>query len=150
MAPAVAGALREGEMGFLAQVIDSLGRETPDGFGQAPGVIRGLHRLWYLRLGPLGGVQDERRVLDQRPFDGRLRAIHVDALPILARGVEQAADDAGVDVGALELDVRRLDGETGAVVLDEFQSDRAGAEATDVLRGLANQTGDGSNAMRGV
>src|SRR6185503_2684035 len=139
-----------GEVGLLGQVVNALGREALDGFGQAPGEIGRLHRLWNLRFALLGRVQDERLVLDQRPFNGPLRAVHVDALAILARGVEQAADDAGIDVGALELDVRRLDGEARAVVLDEFQANRAGTEATHVFRRFANQPGDRPDTMRGV
>ena len=56
-------------------------------------------------------------MLDERPLDGFLRAIDVDALAILARHVEEAADDARADVAAAELDVRGLDGERRAVAL---------------------------------
>ena len=45
-------------------------------------------------------------MLHERPLDRLLRAININALAILSRGVEQAADDAGVHIGVFEFDVR--------------------------------------------
>ena len=130
MAAAVAAALREAQVRLLARVIDALRRVFRDALGQAPGEVGALDRLGNLRLGQLGRVQDERLVLDQRPLDGFLRAIDVNALAILPRRVEEAADDARADVAAVELDVRGLDGERRAVALDEFLADGAASRSS--------------------
>src|SRR4029453_8532741 len=79
-----------------------------------------------------------------------LRAIDIDALAILARRVEERADDARIDVSALEPDVRTLDVEGAAVFLDELLAHRAGTEAAYVFRRLANQPGDRTHAVGGV
>ena len=50
----------------------------------------------------------------------------------------------------LELDVRGLDGERRAVVLDEFLADRAGAEAGDVFGRGVRQREHRADAVRGV
>src|SRR5678816_4335696 len=131
MRATVARALGEAEMRFLADVVHSARGEGLERLGQSLGEIRRLDRLGNFRLRQLGRVHDERLMLDERPFNGSLIAINIDALAILARGVEEGTDDARIYVGALIFDVRRLDGEGRAVVLLQFLAHGAGAEATD-------------------
>ena len=80
-------------------------------FRQPLGVVGHFDLLRDLRLRQLRRVHHERLVFDERPFEGFLRAIDIDALAILPRGVEKRADDARGEIGVLEFDVRGLDGE---------------------------------------
>src|ERR1043165_616752 len=116
MAAAVAAALREAQVGLLARVIDALRRVFRDAFRQTLGKVRALHRLRNLRLGQLRRVHDERLVFAERTLDGLLWAVNGGALRIRPGGVERGADYARVDIGAGELDVRRLDRERRAVL----------------------------------
>ncbi len=111
MRAAVAGALREAEVSFLAEVVDALRREFLDAFRETLGVVGHGDLFRDLVLGEFRGVEDVLLVFDERPLERFLRAVDVDALAILTRGVEERADDARGEVGVLELDVRGLDGE---------------------------------------
>jgi hypothetical protein len=125
MAPAMPAPLREAEVRFLAGVIDTLRRVFRDALGQALGEVGALDALGNLRLRQLSGVDDQRLVLDQRPLDGFLGAIDINALPVLARGVEEAANDARAYIAVSEFDVRRLNRKGRALALDELTADGA-------------------------
>ena len=125
MRSAVARALGETQMRLLCQVIDALGCEALDGFGQPFRIIRGLDRLGNLRLRQFGAVQDERFVFDERPFDGSFRAIDIDAFAVLPRDVEERAIDARAQVRTFEFDVGALDGERLVVFFHQFLANRA-------------------------
>ena len=150
MGAAVAGALGEAEVRFLAEIVDALRREWADAGGQALGVVG--HRDFFrnLVLGELRGVEDVRFAFDERPFEGFFGAVDVDAFAVLTRGVEEGADDAGGEIGVLELDVGGLDGEGGVVFRDEFGADRAGAETGDVFGGGIGEREHGADAVRGI
>src|ERR1051325_7380478 len=60
MRAAVAGALHEAEVRFLAEIIHAFGGEGLNGFGQAFGVVRRFDRFGDLRFRQFGGVHDER------------------------------------------------------------------------------------------
>ena len=95
MGTAVPRALGEAQMRLLAQVIDPLGGELTNGLGQQPGVVRDPDLLRDLPLRQLGGVQHMRFVLDQGPFEGFLRAVDIDAFPVLAGDIKEGAVDTG-------------------------------------------------------
>lgn len=106
---AVAAALQEAE---VVGVVDFAGeRELADRFGEQVGVIGHGDLLGDLRLGPLGGVDDVRLVLDQRPLKALLRAVHVEALAILAGHVVQTPPDVRGQVAVLQLDMTAFDSE---------------------------------------
>jgi hypothetical protein len=150
MRPAMTRALGEAQVGLLPEIIHALGGELPDALGQQLGVVRRLHELGNLGFRQLGAMQHQGLVLDQRPFDGRLGAIDIEALTVLAGGVEQRAVDARAEVALRELDVGGLDGERGVVLGDQFVADGARAEAAHVFGVEAEQAGDGTHAVRGV
>ena len=150
VAAAVAAALGEAEMGLLAEVVNALRREALDGLRQALGEVGSLDQFRDLVLDHFGAVQDQGLMLNERPFDGGLVAIDVEALTILTCGVKQAADDAGADIGAFEFDVRGLDGEGGAVALLQLFAHSAGAKAAHVFGRLADHASHGADAVRGI
>ena len=150
MRSAVARPLGEAQVRLLRQIIDPFGRESPDRLRQPLRVVRRLDLLRNLRLRQLRRVQDVRLVLGQRPFERFLRAVNVDALPILPRGVEQRPDDARRQVGIFEFDVRRLHCKRRAVTLDQFLANRAGAETGNVFGGRFGQRQHRPDAMRRI
>jgi hypothetical protein len=85
MAAAVAAALGEAEVRPLAGIVDPMRRVWGDAARQPVGEVGAVDALWYFRLRPLGSVDDERLVRDERPFDGLLGAVDVDALAVLTR-----------------------------------------------------------------
>ena len=111
VAAAVPGALRKAEMGVPVGVIHALGGVTLERFREPRGKVRAGHLAGDLGLGLFRGVDDQRLVLDERPLDAFLRPIDVDGFAILARSVEERADDAHAEVGVADFDLRALDGE---------------------------------------
>ena len=111
---AVAAALKERQ---VLGVLDG-GRlgEPADAFGEQVGVVGHLDPLGDLGLGErvLGralGVDDRILALDLLPLERLLAAGGVEALAVLPGRVEEAAGHLGDDVGVLDLERRRLDGE---------------------------------------
>ena len=111
MRAAVTGALGEAEVRLLAEVVDTLGRERPDALGQSFRVVGHGDLPRDLVFREFRRVQHVGLILDQRPLEGLLRTVDVDALAVLARGVEQRPDDARREIAVAELHVRRLHGE---------------------------------------
>src|SRR5678815_1901078 len=147
---AVAGALRETKVRFLSEIVDTLGREWLDRFRKPLREIRCLDRLGNLWLGQFRRVHDQRLMLDERPLNRAFATININAFAILPGRVEQAADNAGVDVRPGELDVRRLDREGRIVMLDEFLADGSAPKTTHIFRRLPDKPSHGADAMRGV
>ncbi len=69
------------------------------------GEVRNFDLAGDLRLGFLGRVQHMRFVLDERPLERLLRAVHVEAFAVLAGCVIQTTPDVGDEVRILDLDV---------------------------------------------
>ena len=126
MGSAVPTTLHEAEVrGLLIQIVDAFRREGLDRLGQPLRVIGSFNQLRNLMLRELGPVHDQRLMLNQRPFHGRLVAIDVDAFAILPRGVEERTDNPGAEVGTGKLDVRSLDRKGAAVILGQLGANRA-------------------------
>jgi hypothetical protein len=83
------GTLGEGQMLMVICIVHPFRGETPDGFRQQVGKVRGMDFFRYLGLRLLGGVYDQRMSLYQWPFDGLQGAIHFETLPVLPRDIEQ-------------------------------------------------------------
>src|SRR5579872_5702612 len=83
MGTAMSASLRERQMRVLGQIVDPLGGKHADCFRQAVGVVGHLDALRDFVLGLLGGVQDRILPLDELPFEGLFRAVHVETLAIL-------------------------------------------------------------------
>ena len=88
MTAAMTAALGEAEMGFLAGVVHALGRVPGKAPGEALREIGALDRLGYLGLRQFRRMDNERRMLDQRPLDRLQGAVNIEAFPILPRHVE--------------------------------------------------------------
>ncbi len=82
---AMARSLDEGQVLLLAAV-DALRREALNLFGQQVRVVEHIHPVRRL-----ADVNDRVIVLDQRPLERHLAAVHVEALAVLARRVEQVS-----------------------------------------------------------
>ena len=125
------------------------------GSGRQLGVVGHLDPLGDLGLGHrvLGralGVDDRLLALDLLPLEALLAAVGVEALAVLPGGVEQAAGDLGDDVGVLDRERGRLDGERAAVAADQLLADPARAVADDALGVLAQEGQAGADAVGGV
>ena len=107
MAAAVAAALNEAQVDILTHVIDALRREWTNGLRQQVGIIGNLHLFHRLTA----EVQHWIIVLGELPLEGSLRAIAVEALLILARGIEQIPGDLTGDILTADLEVGRLERE---------------------------------------
>src|SRR5688572_9102924 len=102
-------------------------------------VVGRLDARWNLRLGPFGRVEDVLLALDERPLEGLLRAVDVEALAVLAGRVVEEPPDVGRNVAAGDLDVAALDRELVTALLLDVLADRAGAEAAYVLGHAVDQ-----------
>ena len=131
MAAAVAAALQEAQM--------RRHRGSPPvnlriGSGRRPAIIGHLHALGESRGSGRPLVCMHRLfVFDLLPLEAASAAGHVEALAILPGGVEQAARHLGDDIGVLDLERRRLDGERAVVLRDQLLADPARAVADDAL-----------------
>jgi hypothetical protein len=72
----------------LRQIEKGAGRERADGFGKQVSIVRRGQSPRGVRLRHLGGVKNEARAFDQRPFERGFRAEDVEAFAILPRGIE--------------------------------------------------------------
>ena len=129
MRAAVAGALREGQVLVLVQIVNAFGGEHADRFRQAFAVVRHFHAPGNFSFGFFGGMHDGLFAFDELPFEGFFAAVDIEALAVLARGVEERAINARAEVRILEFDVRAFDGERGIVFGNELFANAAGAEA---------------------
>src|SRR2546422_667706 len=100
---AVPCALGEAEMRFLGQIIDALGGEPANGFGQQFRVIGHFDLPGNFRFRQFGRVQHVRLMLDERPLERFFGAIDINAFAILPGGVEERAIDARAQIGSFKL-----------------------------------------------
>ena len=107
MAAAVAAALNEAQVDILTHVIDALRRERTNGLRQQVGIIRNLYLFHRLTT----EVQHRVIVLGELPLEGRLGAVAVEALLILACRIEQVPSDLTGHILAADLELGRLKGE---------------------------------------
>src|SRR6476469_1636864 len=101
--------------------------------------IRNLHFTWDFRFGLFRCVDDMRLMLDERPLEALLGAIDVEAFAILPRGVVEKPPDVSNDVGILNGDVARFDGEFIAGFFSDVLAADAAAKATDIFGPLVHQ-----------
>ncbi len=96
------------------QVIGILDRagELADFGGEKVGVVGDFDFGWNLVFGFLGGVNDVWLVLDQAPFEALLRSVDIKTFAILPSRIEKESPDVSRDVGILDLDMTRFDGES--------------------------------------
>jgi len=111
MGSSVACTLGEAQVSVFGQIVDSLGGERANPFGQSGGIIFDFDPLWNLVLWLFGGMEHGIFAFDQGPFKGLLVSIHIKAFSVLAGSVEQAAVNARSQIRILEFDVGGLDGE---------------------------------------
>src|SRR5277367_466365 len=100
MRAAMAAALDERKMRVFI-VIDTLGGEAPDRFGQQVRIVRHFGLLHLLPA----QVHDRFLTLDELPFEGQILAINIEALEVLARGIEQKAGRLKSNVLVPDLEV---------------------------------------------
>jgi hypothetical protein len=150
---AVTAALKEGEVvGILNG--GRLG-EPADGLRQEMGVVGHFHSRGDLRfrkrmLGGALGVDDGVFALDLLPFEALVAAGRVEAFAILASDVEEAAGDLGDDVGVMDGEGGRFDGERAAVAALEVFANPARPVADDAFCVLTQDGQAGADAVGGV
>src|SRR5216683_694130 len=127
---AVAAALNEGEMLMLLGVINALRGEAADRFGQQ---LRVIGHLDFLDLLP-ADVQDRFVAFDELPLERSLLAIDVEALDVLAGGMEQVAGDLESKVLVANLAVGGLEGKRRTVLADQILRDAPRPKAGDRVR----------------
>jgi hypothetical protein len=129
--------------------------EPADGLRQEMGKVGHFHALgdlgFRMRMfrGALG-VDDGVFALDLLPFEALLAAGGVEAFAILAGDVEEAAGDLGDDVGVVDRERGRFDGERAAVAALEVFANPARPVADDAFCVFSQDGQAGADAVRGI
>src|SRR6185437_14037808 len=111
MRTAMATALDERQVRVFV-VVNALGREPTDRFGQQMRVIRHFHLFGFFAA----EVQHRFVAFGQLPFERAILAIDIEALDVLTRGVEEEARHLEADVLVAYLEMRRLERERRTVL----------------------------------
>src|SRR5690606_31872615 len=94
----VSPTLGKRQMLMLIGIVDAFCGKPPDWLRQQHGIIRALYFFRNLRFWPLRGMDDQWPTFNKGPFNGFLRTIYFETLPVLPRYVEQRPVNMGAQV----------------------------------------------------
>src|SRR5687767_4701560 len=114
---------------MFTRIVNAFGGEALDRFGKIPGVIGNLDLLNLLAA----DMENRFVAFSKLRFEGGLLAINVEALDVLAGGVEEKAGDFEAEVLIADAEMGGFEGERRTVFGNQFFVDAPGTQARNVV-----------------